>query len=281
MSGITGRKTPSVARTLPRGDDLGTMKVTKLSSTTVTLPTTWVQKTPAPEPTPAPPPVEQQPTPTSDPLQIAAQIYPWTFMSSTLDACFKNAEAAAINDLETRAKELSAEESEISDQRDRLEAERAIGIYEELGTDKFAKEAPAIMQLFHSHGDSCARVETDAIKLANQGPPNPDLDEPLKVYNDMLDVLEELQKEASNLQNSITKLTSTSTTPATDDSKNHDLTAAEEASSAQSQIIGVFAACLPILRARVANLSMAQDLIDSALENVSLGLRMESMGLTD
>ena len=41
-------------------------------------------------------PIEEQPqTRTSDPLQIAAQLYPWSFMTSTLDACFKNAESAA------------------------------------------------------------------------------------------------------------------------------------------------------------------------------------------
>lgn len=39
------------------------------------------------------------------------------------------------NELETRAKELAAEESEIADQRDRLEAERAIDFYDELGSD--------------------------------------------------------------------------------------------------------------------------------------------------
>lgn len=42
------------------------------------------------------PPIEEPPqTHTSDPLQIAAQMYPWSFMTSTLDACFKNAEVAA------------------------------------------------------------------------------------------------------------------------------------------------------------------------------------------
>jgi hypothetical protein len=76
-------------------------------------------------------------------------------MSSTLDACFKGAETAATvcdypspivmhpltclffvkNELETRAKELTAEESEIADQRDRLEAERAIDFFDELGSD--------------------------------------------------------------------------------------------------------------------------------------------------
>ena len=147
-------------------------------------------------------------------------------MSSTLDACFKSAEAAATvrdypspiavhpltcllfvkNELETRAKELTAEESEIADQRDRLEAERAIDFFDELGSDvvsarlliiiamlrfsypflliQFAKDAPAIMQLFHSHGESCTKIENEALQLANH--PDPTDENPLKPYNDML-----------------------------------------------------------------------------------------------
>ena len=45
------------------------------------------------------------------------------------------------------------------------------------------------MQLFYSHGISCDRVETEALKLSTHGPSNPDEGEPLKVYNDMLDSL--------------------------------------------------------------------------------------------
>ena len=76
-------------------------------------------------------------------------------MSSTLDACFKSAETAAnvslqagsfqlqyINiyfsfqkDLESRTKELELEESTISEQRERLEAQRAIEFYDELGSE--------------------------------------------------------------------------------------------------------------------------------------------------
>lgn len=45
------------------------------------------------------------------------------------------------------------------------------------------------MQLFHSHGISCDRIETEALKLSAHGPCNPNEDEPLKVYNDMLESL--------------------------------------------------------------------------------------------
>ncbi|KAF8204667.1 hypothetical protein BJ912DRAFT_939024 [Pholiota molesta] len=220
---------------------------------------------------------EQQPARTSDPLQVAAQVYPWTYMTSTLDACFKDAEVAATHDLETRAKELSEEESELAEQRDRLEAERAIDFFEELGSGTFAKEAPGIMQLFSSHGDSCARAETEALKLAMRNGPDPDDEEPLKAYNDMLQVLEELQHEATSLQDSITKLTESPEDATVNTDAN--ATTVAETTAARSQVTSVFASCLPVLRARSANLAMAQELIDTALENVSLGLRMESMGI--
>jgi hypothetical protein len=41
-----------------------------------------------------------------------------------------------------------------------------------------------IMQLFHSHGESCTKIENEALKLANH--PDPADENPLKPYNDML-----------------------------------------------------------------------------------------------
>ena len=73
---------------------------------------------------------------------------------------------------------------------------------------------------------------------------------------------EALQKEARNLESLIIKLTNM-----------------DDTSAVHSQVVGVFAACLPILHARISNLSLAQELVDSVLENASLSLRMESMGL--
>jgi hypothetical protein len=49
--------------------------------------------------------------------------------------------------------------------------------------------------------------------------------------------------------------------------------------AAHSELKRVFAACLPVVRARIANLTMAQDLIDSAQENLSISLRMENLGI--
>lgn len=42
------------------------------------------------------------------------------------------------------------------------------------------------MQSFHSHGNACTRIETEALKLAMRDAPGEPEDEPLKVYHDML-----------------------------------------------------------------------------------------------
>ncbi|KAG5728629.1 hypothetical protein E4T56_gene442, partial [Termitomyces sp. T112] len=50
---------------------------------------------PSPKPQNIDKPKLTAPVPTSDPLQVAAQLYPWLYMTSTLDACFKSAEQTA------------------------------------------------------------------------------------------------------------------------------------------------------------------------------------------
>jgi hypothetical protein len=75
-------------------------------------------------------------------------------MTSTLEACFKSSETAAEarifplrtlsprylrlvqKDLAAREAELAEEESDVAEQRVRLEAERQIEFYEELSGDK-------------------------------------------------------------------------------------------------------------------------------------------------
>lgn len=52
---------------------------------------------PPPSQAPAPPALtEEASTRTSDPLQVAAQVYPWLYMTSTLEACFRTAEEKAM-----------------------------------------------------------------------------------------------------------------------------------------------------------------------------------------
>ncbi|KAJ2917479.1 hypothetical protein MD484_g2922, partial [Candolleomyces efflorescens] len=115
----------------------------------------------------------------------------------------------------------------------------------------------------------------------------------LQVYHDMLSELDKLHTEAVELEDSILKLTKISLSSlsdppeSTDESTGHDRgdedsageTSTTQTQSPRSQIVGVIAACLPVIRARKSNLLMAQELIDSALENLSITLRMESLGL--
>lgn len=98
--------------------------------------------------------------------------------------------------------------------------------------------------------------------------------------------IEELQNEATKLRVSITTLTekalerSENRFTAVDDAE-HESAQTDGEPTARQQIVSVFAACLPVIKARIANLSMAQELVDSALENATLSLRMESLGIAD
>lgn len=233
--------------------------------------------------------------PTADPLQVAAQTYPWLYMNSTLDACFAEAEKNAKKELDDLERQVTQDETALADEKVRYDSERLIEFCDELGSNLFAKEAPAVMQSFMSFGEICERVEAEALQLA-MTTPSLESEEPLQVYSAMMDKLDELQEQASKLESSILRLTksasgTTSSThsleqeslPNASADKDHDdkekEQLAEDAVTAREQIIGVFAACLPVLRARKANLSMAQELIDSAQENFSLALRMESLGI--
>ncbi|KAG6856997.1 hypothetical protein H0H87_011091 [Tephrocybe sp. NHM501043] len=262
----------------------------------------------------------QAPVPTSDPLQVAAQLYPWLYMTSTLDACFQTAERTAkacpfsiptcpptrppihthisatffFKDLAARAQQLAEDESDIKEHKTRFQAEQAVKFYDALSTDAFAQTAPKIMQAFLAHGEVCERAEAEAMQLALQDVPavgtgdeyedeDGDWDAPLKVYAEMLDTLESLHTEALSLEASILELTAIPLkhNHQSDETSEPSPIPEQDESGAQAQIVGVFSACLPVVRARIANLAMAQELVDGAQENVSISLRMESLGLLE
>jgi hypothetical protein len=54
----------------------------------------------------------------------------------------------------------------------------------------------------------------------------------------------------------------------------------EDEEDARVHVHAIFSSCGPVLNARIANLTLAQELVDTALQNVTLGLRMESMGIS-
>jgi hypothetical protein len=219
-------------------------------------------------------------------------------------------------ELDELEKQVTEDEAELAEEKAQYESERLIEFCNELGSDlvclpyffytsqdltltllQFAIDAPAIMQTFTSFSEVSERVEAEALQLA-LSLPSLESEEPLQAFGAMMDKLGRLLEQASTLENSIQRLTEQSTTmtkslpsfkpethpeeaSATGEDQNavKKIQLTDDTSWGRDQIIGVFTACLPVLRARVANLSTAQELIDSAQENFSLALRMESMGI--
>ncbi|KAF6762065.1 hypothetical protein DFP72DRAFT_595181 [Ephemerocybe angulata] len=180
-------------------------------------------------------------------------------MSSTLDACFDNTESSKL-------------QPDSSEKPNNVAQDRVL--FGAAESDEFSKTAPIVMQAFHIHGETCSRVEAEALQLALDGSKSSEEDEEarLQAYRDMLDELEALHAEALTLESSIEELTSAQ------NAEDH-LDAETTEPSARSQILGVISASLPVIKARIMNLSMAQELVDSALENLTMSLRMESLGI--
>ncbi|KAK7062208.1 hypothetical protein R3P38DRAFT_2834071 [Favolaschia claudopus] len=215
---------------------------------------------------------DSAPQPTTDSLQVAAQLYPWIYMTSTLEACFKTSKAAAEKDIAAREAELAEEESDFSEQRVRLEAERRIEFYEELSTDKFTTAAPSVMQAFTAYEEECTTLESEALKLAtSQRTPTENDDDyysPMRPYNALLEKIEQKQREQQELHASIVALTQ-------DDDINN--LQQQEDDTARVQLLRVFSACLPVLQARAANLQMAYELLEGAKENLAMSIHLESL----
>ncbi|KAF8635009.1 hypothetical protein AX15_000593 [Amanita polypyramis BW_CC] len=152
-------------------------------------------------------------------------------------------------------------------------------------SDDMLAGAPRVMQTFLSHGDACTKIEAEALDLASNRPVIHDDDDPLRVYREILDDLEQLQEKAGSLELTISRLAGETTDQsqqkqcAVERDENGDEDVYSKL-AAHSELRRVFAACLPVLRLRIANLTMAQDLIDSVQENLSITLRMEYLGIS-
>ncbi|KAF8645506.1 hypothetical protein AX16_007791 [Volvariella volvacea WC 439] len=142
-----------------------------------------------------------------------------------------------------------------------------------------------------------------------------ELEDKLQAYRNMLDRLEKLHDEAVQLQSSILELIeapgergdpqmeresltsghdqgepapipanhspppSASTSTSTATTTNTTTTSDEDQTTPELQILGIVKASLPVLKARISNLEMAIELVDSAQENLTISYRMESLGL--
>jgi len=219
-------------------------------------------------------------------------------MTTTLDACFAEAEKAAHSDLSAKEKELEAGEKEHEDARVRLDAERRLEFYDELSNDVFATQAPNIMQSFLVHGEASSRIEAEALALAGRELDDlldDDLSEEkeggiMSEYDRILDILNKLQEEASSLESAIVHLTDSSS-GLVDPSPNDftpslspdDLqpSTSEVPQDAHSQLAPLFLATLPLLRARRANLVLARELVEGGKEGVRMRMWELSQGYSD
>jgi len=206
--------------------------------------------------------LESVPSRTTDPIQIAAQLYPWLYMTSSLEAVFQAAELSAQSTLHERAKELAEEEADIADQRVRFDAEQRVALFDDLASNPLSQELPEIMQTFLRDGDICNKIVGEALQIGTQSQKQPDDRLNLQLHNEILDQLERAHNEANRLEFSIMRL----------------LDSVQLA--ADSPIRPIFAACLPVVRARTTNLVVAQDLLESSKGNLEMTLQLESLRLT-
>jgi len=164
--------------------------------------------------------------------------------------------------LHERAKELSEEEADIADQRVRFDAEHRVAVFEELATNPFSQELPKIMQAFLRNGDICNKTVGEALQIGTQSQKQLDDRPNLQLHNEILDQLERTHNETNRLEFSVV----------------HLLDSVQLA--ADSPIRPIFAACLPVVRARAANLIVAQNLLKSSKDNLEITLQLKSLRLT-
>ncbi|KAK2465922.1 hypothetical protein APHAL10511_001563 [Amanita phalloides] len=173
----------------------------------------------------------------------------WSNMNATLDACFDTSIRASNNEepLDTMS-------------------------------DVSIEEAPRVIQMFLSHGDACTRIEGEALELVSNEPTARGEEEQ---YIDMLHYLELLQEKAALLESAISRLAcqAEEQQSASEETEKCNDGLVNSKAAANANLRRVFAACLSVLRARKENLTVAQDLVDSAQENISISLRMEYLDM--
>lgn len=148
------------------------------------------------------------------------------------------------------------------------------------------------MQAFLTHGDNCSVAESEALKVATKEfDVNNDDDHPMDMFNIMLDrlgmssslnivayhlispIIDGLLQETRFLQHAITQLISIDPYASFEGSS--------EATVARATIVPLFGSCLPALRGRKANLSLAQQLVEGAKEKFAMDIHLASLEFDD
>ncbi|KAF4575223.1 hypothetical protein EYR40_005039 [Pleurotus pulmonarius] len=214
----------------------------------------------------------------SDPLQIAAQLYPWMYMTSTLEASMKEAEASVQAAFEAKERELVEQEAEISDQRIRFELERVLALYEELGKPEMLEVLPSILNSFATHGRKCEDLATRATRLAASASGIEHLDylAPVAAYNNLLDEIDTTYNQGTALHSSLSKLASQYSGNSSDSSDAHEAHRDEP----RLRMTAAFNAMLTVVQARNANLATAKDLVNVLRQNVRAQVKLASLTMT-
>ncbi|KAL4256931.1 hypothetical protein AB1N83_010644 [Pleurotus pulmonarius] len=210
----------------------------------------------------------------SDPLQIAAQLYPWMYMTSTLEASMKEAEASVQAAFEAKERELAEQEAEISDQRIRFELERVLALYEELGKPEMLEVLPSILDSFATHGRKCEDLATRATQLATASEIEYlDCLAPVGAYSDLLDEIGSTYNQGTALHSSLSKLASQYSGDCPDSSDTHEA----HRDDPRLRVTAAFNAMLAVVQARNANLATAKDLVNVLRQNVRAQVKLASL----
>ncbi|KDQ64215.1 hypothetical protein JAAARDRAFT_187575 [Jaapia argillacea MUCL 33604] len=196
----------------------------------------------------------------NDALQIAAQLFPWLLMTSSLDKVAQQAESASKSAIKSLANELSAEEAEISGQRIRFDAERLISFYEELAAGETSQFISSTMESLVRHETDSSKAMDDTLKISNIDDSQINNSHPFRNLQELLDRLDRLTREASQLEHSIAHILA-----------HHNRN--------PSYVKPVFEVYLPILRSRTENINSARQLVLATKDTLALRLRIASSNL--
>ncbi|KAJ8487524.1 hypothetical protein ONZ45_g14305 [Pleurotus djamor] len=205
-------------------------------------------------------------------LQLAAQIYPWTYMTASLEVAMSKAEITAQESFAAKEKELDEQEAGIADLRIRYEIECVLALYDELGKRELVDALPPLLDTFIDNALEATRLSDEALRLASLDVTQVDFMSPVITYNTILDSLDDTLKQTNDLSSSFTDLIQVFTTPCpTEDTQNpYD---------PRPRLSAAFSALLSVLQARHANLTLSQEVVLVLKDNVEAHLRVESLRL--
>ncbi|KAL1747244.1 hypothetical protein HDZ31DRAFT_80605 [Schizophyllum fasciatum] len=255
---------------------------------------------------------------TTDSLQIAAQIYPWLYMTSTLEKAFGDGEQAAEAELEAFARNLAQDEEGIRDEKVRWESERFVEFCDSLSSTPkghlhVLQDLPEIIQHYLRHGKEADSWERKALDMAmsqigtgpasgssREGESKTEDDEQdeqdqlegayqqqLTDLQSAIDHIEGLVDDASALEGRIQGVIDAVAPPPPavappsppSSVKSLEKDEPEPADITSHPLLTPLQQLLPLLSLRSDNLKLALELVDGARQGAAMNLRAISLGL--